>query len=341
MLTLGSYKNIALAAHSSVCYRCVLSPLGNLGSGASLFPADKVHMGLDDHLLYTYLTSPDLYSSGAIMATESADAILARVKRELDGTPYACSSLRPLTGGNCNFIFHGVLCQSLPQGSREVLIKHGEDYVASQPDFKLTTSRCVRHKPRRRPWDPKVMTVFVLTDLQKTEEDCLEVLAKLPPTSTPSCVVRTPRFFHFNPQTNTQIQEYLPSSVNIKTYALNHLSGNPSELKDRLVGIGNSVGTWLRNFHTWAAAPGQAKLQADIRFNKEMQALKNAVNYGALVSSIDTYPDILSDARDVLEQVKMMSEGEMADEHNLQIIHGDFWTGKCATLFNPPGRWQG
>lgn len=239
------------------------------------------------------------------MAGESADAILAKVKQELDGTKYACSSLKPLTGGTCNFIYHGVLRHALPEGTQEVLIKHGEGYVASHPGFKLTTARC------------------------KFEEDCLEALAALPPVSTQSCIVRTPRFFHFNPQTNTQVQEYLPDSVNLKTYAINHLADNPSELKDRLVGIGNNLGTWLRNFHTWAADPAQAKLQAEIKLNKEMQMLKNTINYASLVSSIDRYPGILSDVRDTLEQVKKMSEDEMAKEDNLQIIHGDFWTGNA------------
>lgn len=162
----------------------------------------------------------------------------------------------------------------------------------------------------------------------------------MPPVLTESCIVKAPRFFHFNPQTNTQIQEYLPSSVNLKTYAINHLSGNPSDLKDRLVGIGNSLGTWLRNFHKWAAAADQAKLQAEIRLNKEMQRLKNTINYGVLVSRIDEYPEILSDARPILEQVKKMSEDEMVDEDKLQITHGDFWTGKYVSPLVPHGRYH-
>lgn len=157
----------------------------------------------------------------------------------------------------------------------------------------------------------------------------------MPPVSNQSCVIRAPRFFHFNPQTNTQVQEYLPDSVNLKMYAISHLSGNPSELKYRLVGIGNNLGTWLRSFHTWAADPAQAKLQGHIKLNKEMQLLKNAINYVSLVSSVERYPDILTDAKDILEKVKKMSEDEMAKEDNLQIIHGDFWTGKCVLLRSP------
>jgi hypothetical protein len=76
------------------------------------------------------------------MATE--DTITSKVTQELEGTEYACTSLIPLTGGTCNFIFRGTLRQPLPDGTREVVIKHGEDYVALHPSFRLTTARCVR-----------------------------------------------------------------------------------------------------------------------------------------------------------------------------------------------------
>jgi len=71
------------------------------------------------------------------------DAIQTKVKQELDGTPYACSSLRPLAGGSTNFIYHGILVRPLSDDTREVVVKHGEGYVGSFPDFKLPTSRCV------------------------------------------------------------------------------------------------------------------------------------------------------------------------------------------------------
>lgn len=63
-----------------------------------------------------------------------------------------------------------------------------------------------------------------------------------------------------------------------------------------------------------------------------MQKLKNSINYGSLVSRIETYPEIPGDARDIFEQVRKMSEDEMADGKNLQVIHGDFWTGKYVLL---------
>lgn len=71
------------------------------------------------------------------------EAISAAVWDELDGTQYACAELKPLTGGTANFIFRGVLSKPLQDGTMEVVVKHGEGYVASHPDFKLSTSRCV------------------------------------------------------------------------------------------------------------------------------------------------------------------------------------------------------
>lgn len=125
------------------------------------------------------------------------------------------------------------------------------------------------------------------------------------------------------------MQEYLPDAVNLKTYALSQLSDNPHDLADRCYHIGRGLGAWLRNFHTWAALPAQAQLQSDIKLNEQMQMLKNHINYGSLILRIDMYPDILdnSDTRSVFEQVTKMSEAELADKNNLEIIHGDFWTG--------------
>ncbi len=73
--------------------------------------------------------------------------ISQRVQKELEGTPYACSALVPLTGGVGNFTFRGALKQTLPDGTHEVVVKHGEDYVALNQAFHLPTSRCVRPWP--------------------------------------------------------------------------------------------------------------------------------------------------------------------------------------------------
>lgn len=78
------------------------------------------------------------------MSTEnSAEEIKDAVRKELEGTEYAVSSLTPLSGGTANFIYLAKLQKPLLGGISEVVLKHGEAYVALHPDFKLEMVRCV------------------------------------------------------------------------------------------------------------------------------------------------------------------------------------------------------
>lgn len=77
------------------------------------------------------------------MADSKTVKLSEDVLRELGSTEYACSSLKPLSGGTANFIFRGTLTKPLSDGTREVAVKHGEGFVASMPDFQIPTTRCV------------------------------------------------------------------------------------------------------------------------------------------------------------------------------------------------------
>jgi hypothetical protein len=83
------------------------------------------------------------------MATTQAAKFADEIIQELSTTPYACSSLKKLSGGNANFIFKATLITPLPDGTTEVAVKHGEDYVASMPHFQIPTTRCVCPAPSR------------------------------------------------------------------------------------------------------------------------------------------------------------------------------------------------
>jgi hypothetical protein len=80
------------------------------------------------------------------MNAATRDEIKSKVLKDLEHTPFAASSLRMLSGGTANFIYHASLKTSLPDGTRDVLIKHGEAYIANSPSFKLTLFRCVRQQ---------------------------------------------------------------------------------------------------------------------------------------------------------------------------------------------------
>lgn len=171
-------------------------------------------------------------------------------------------------------------------------------------------------------------------DPQQAEEECLKALngALSPPTGPYS--VRAPKLYHFNPSTNTQVQEYLPSALSLKDFALKHFS-SPSAPSDAVSRkplcheLGHSLGAWLRSFHDWAARPEQTGLKDKMRANRPMQQLKHMVNYTTLVATVGNFPTILGDGKEVFEEVERAMAREMEKgEEKLEVIHGDFWTGK-------------
>jgi hypothetical protein len=83
-------------------------------------------------------------SSPTIMAL-SEDILLSQVQTSLKDGPYACSSLAKLAGGTANFVYRGVLSNPLEDASKTVVIKYTPPYVAVNPTFKLTETRCVRN----------------------------------------------------------------------------------------------------------------------------------------------------------------------------------------------------
>ncbi|KAF5001411.1 hypothetical protein FDECE_10940 [Fusarium decemcellulare] len=234
----------------------------------------------------------------------SENEIRDKVKRALRGTPFAASALTKLSGGTANFMYHATLENSSQEHPDGVVVKQGEAYVATNPAFPLTTSRCA------------------------IEQESLIHLAALPPATTPSCVVSTPAVYHFNQDTNTQIQEYLPNAVSLKNYALEHYAApTPESLRPQCEQLGHGLGAWLREFHAWSQEPGQAALRDVFAGNREMQGLKNMINYQQLLQMADRHPTILGDARDVLQGISDLAAGELVDETALYVIHGDFWTG--------------
>ena len=74
----------------------------------------------------------------------TAGEIKSRTLEWLNDTQFAADSIEPLTGGTANFIYRAHLRQPLDDGTAEVVIKHGEGFVANTPAFEISTNRCVR-----------------------------------------------------------------------------------------------------------------------------------------------------------------------------------------------------
>ncbi|KAI1772432.1 kinase-like domain-containing protein [Hypoxylon cercidicola] len=242
------------------------------------------------------------------MASVNREEIKAKVLQSLESTSFAASSLDALSGGTGNFIYRATLRQPLEDGTTEVLVKHSEDYVANRPAFKLPLDRCLVEK----------CSLAQLNDYP--------AVGKADASDSYDFIVRTPKFFDVYVENHCQVQEYLQNSIDLKTYALKTYANSNSEAtKQQCLQLGKTLGRWLRGFHGWAAQRDELRqLVAD---NDGMQQIKHTINFDTLLDRIKQFPSILGDAEDAFTEVRDMDSEEWDVEDELQVIHGDFWTG--------------
>ncbi|KAF6827746.1 phosphotransferase enzyme family protein [Colletotrichum musicola] len=244
--------------------------------------------------------------------------IANRVQTSLNGTPYAVSSLKPLAGGLSNFTYHAALLRALEDGSTDVLVKHGEAYMAKFPENPITTDRC------------------------DVEAACLKELATVEvcsgESSTAKVTIRAPRCYHYDFSTKTQVQEYLPHVVTLKTHCMRNLqtpAGENAQRDYRL--LGKSLAEYIQRAHVLMAramgdqagegsnAHDAATLRQAITSNSEMQKLVHTINYDWLMDRVKQFPEILSDAKGIFVQVKEQALGEIqGGSGSLSVINGDF-----------------
>ncbi|TVY40253.1 4-hydroxytryptamine kinase [Lachnellula occidentalis] len=236
------------------------------------------------------------------MTSPDKDEMLEQVQASLSHGPYACSLLSQLSGGTANFVYRGTLIKPLQDGTRTIVIKHTEPYVASYPSFKLTSTRC------------------------DFEQAILSGLEQLNPISHSGITVQTPKLYSFSPETHTQIYADLPSSTELKTYALMH-----SLTKAQCSRLGHALGLWAKTFHAWGAAEQQQSLRQVMIGNVAMRELKYAINYARLVATVEDFPDILQGSREVFEAVAMDVRAWL-DREEGTLVHGDFWSGNIFVI---------
>jgi len=95
----------------------------------------------------------------------------------------------------------------------------------------------------------------------------------------------------------------------------------------QVIRLGVALGTWLKNFHSWASEDTQRPLMEAMKKNEQMMQLKLFVNYGRLIPTIDMFPTILEESRQTFKAVEDMMRIEM-EKGEGDLIHGDFWSGK-------------
>lgn len=187
------------------------------------------------------------------------------------------------------------------------------------------------------PYQSKTMDgVLLLTrakcafpSIQNIEEEGLRLLSKFPAVISSPFEVRTPKLYHFNPQASTQVQEYLPNATNLKAYAIANFQGlTTASTKPQCLQLGQSLGRWLREFHSWSDQPDNQSLHKLFATNTAMRNIKKAINYDQLLGRLSVFPAILQEHKETLQQIVAMATAELGDESKLSVIHGDFWTGK-------------
>ncbi|KAI1036556.1 hypothetical protein LB503_003382 [Fusarium chuoi] len=221
--------------------------------------------------------------------TSTHPDIDSKVRKALEGTKLEVLKLDKITGGSVNWIYKAQLLKPLDNGEKEALVKHGEPYMASKPEFALPPLRCI------------------LSGISSSDNV---------PKETNNFVVRTPELYHFDQASSTQVLEFMSDSIHLKDYAIrNYGSPTPVSYKPQ----------WLRDFVKWSVQ--QVKHRDLVAQNEFGQAVRHMVNYAWLHERIKEYPNILNDVKEILVQVEQMAAAEKDDTDKLQIIHGDFWTG--------------
>lgn len=139
--------------------------------------------------------------------------------------------------------------------------------------------------------------------------------------------MRTPKFYHFDQDSSTQVLEFLSDGIHLKDYAIkNYGPPTPESFQPQCHELGKALGSWLRDFVAWSAQ--QVKHRELVAQNEFGQAVRHMLNYGWLHERTKEYPGILNDVEDILTQVEQLAASEKENTDELQIIHGDFWTGK-------------
>lgn len=228
------------------------------------------------------------------------DTVPTALLQQLLRSPYACSSLSPLSSRPGNFVYRGILARPIP----------AQDDTAAK-------SIIVKHYADRAPKTFEELLLHSLTNFS---------------LSNTIATIKTPQLYLYDRETNTQVLEDFSNTQGFKTMffsvgANNHLPSLSAAT------IGHQLGFWLRSFHIWSLAPKQAALRAQMWQNDPMREMKYSFTYGGVIRALENFPELLKSHKKTLDTIgdalakedeRMSAEG--GDGYSL--LHGDFWSGK-------------
>jgi len=103
----------------------------------------------------------------------------------------------------------------------------------------------------------------------------LRALNTFPPVRdtllSPPLTVRTPRLYHYDQQTYTQVMEHLADSKDLKSWLLSE-EGGKSVSRASATAIGHALGAWIGAFHAWGSQEQQAALRGKMEEYTDAEA---------------------------------------------------------------------
>ncbi|KAJ0423038.1 hypothetical protein BJY00DRAFT_310634 [Aspergillus carlsbadensis] len=209
----------------------------------------------------------------------------------LSETPYGCSSLVPLKAGVANTSYRGRLQCPLANGSETIVVKHYRTLADVENAILLPQSRA------------RIESGF----LDTMKDTCFTVS---------NVSLRTPRHFHFDPETETEVMEDITQCDTLRDYLLSDAGRNISSAT--AASIGECIGGWLADFHARDWSHLDEVFSAALHRNS---AILSSLHHHILEHVLATFDDpaVREGAH---EAIKVL------DEARPVVNHGDFTTRK-------------
>ncbi|KAF9011117.1 kinase-like domain-containing protein [Cyathus striatus] len=233
------------------------------------------------------------------------------VRLFLTDTPFACTEVITVSGGNANYAYR--LNLIVPYcGNTTLICKHAKPYIRTMIDIPLNVDR------------------------QLYEVEALKAVRSWLPSNS---VVTVPEVHLFDMEHNLIIMEDLGhDAVTLKIFMQEH---NPStELASR---IGELIGDFLGQLHVW----GQNNVERCKFFDGNMEGKSvTRAYYGGLVSTLkgeyslsklsDPPLEIKAEDLNVIEDVVEDTTQSMVTVRD-SFVMGDFWTGNMIVSLDKSG----